>query len=86
MLNFLPFFKWVSDRCLTPNEKLISYIITRTSYIQWNDDHVRFVLNQHALIDRYIACSLTEQSTGRHVALLWHIMLIPTQPVFIFTP
>jgi hypothetical protein len=38
---------WVVDYCLTPNEQYCSYIMTRTSYIQWNDGDVRFVLDQH---------------------------------------
>jgi len=27
----------VSDCCLTPNDQFFSYIMWRTSYIQWND-------------------------------------------------
>jgi hypothetical protein len=38
--------KCASDCCLTPNEQMFSYIMTRTSYIQWNDTDVRFVLDQ----------------------------------------
>ena len=33
---------WVSDCCLTPNDQFFNYII------QWNDDEVCFVLDQHA--------------------------------------
>jgi len=29
-------------------QKYTSYIMSRTSYIQWNDDAIRFVLHQHA--------------------------------------
>jgi len=41
---------WVSDCCLTPNEKFFSYIMAGTSYILWEDDDdgVLFVLDQHA--------------------------------------
>jgi hypothetical protein len=49
---------------------------------QWNDDKVRFVLAQHAQLDFYSAISLKEHSTGRHVAPLGHIILIPSQPFF----
>jgi hypothetical protein len=33
-----------------------------------NDDEVRFVLDQHALLDIYSASSLKQQSTDRHIA------------------
>ena len=36
--------------------------MARTSYIQWNDDDVRFVLEQHAEFDFYSASSLKQQS------------------------
>jgi hypothetical protein len=53
---------------------------------QWDDDEVRFVLDQHAELDFYSASSLKQQSTDRHVAPLWHIILILSQPVFAHTP
>ena len=53
---------------------------------QWNDDKVRFVLTQHAQLDFYSAISLKEHSTGRHVAPLGHIILIPSQQVFALSP
>ena len=51
---------------------------------QWDDDEVRFVLEQHAELDFYNASSLKQQSAGRHVAPLGHIILIPNQPVVLF--
>ena len=42
---------------------------------QWDDDEIRFVLNQHAELDFYSAKSLKQQSTGRHVAPSRHIIL-----------
>ena len=53
---------------------------------QWEDDEVRFVLDQHAELDFYSASSLKQQSAGRHVAPLGHIILIPSQPVFALSP
>jgi hypothetical protein len=44
---------------------------------QWDDDQVRFVLDQHVKLDFYSASSLKQQSASRHVAPLWHIILIP---------
>jgi hypothetical protein len=49
-----------------------------------NDDEVRFVLEQHAELDLYSTSSLKQQSEGRHVAPLGHIILIPNQPLFAF--
>jgi hypothetical protein len=71
--------EWVSDCCLTPIQQFVSYIMERTSYFQWDDDEIRFVLDQHTELDVYSASS---HSAGRHVAPLGHIILIPRQPVF----
>ena len=60
--------------------------MARTIYFQWDDDEVRFVLDQHAELDFYSASSLKQQSAGRYVAPLGHIILIPNQPVFALTP
>ena len=51
---------------------------------QWNDDEVRFVLDQHAKLDFYSAGSLKQKSADRHVAPLGHIILIPGQSVQIW--
>jgi hypothetical protein len=48
---------------------------------QWDDDEVRFVLDQHAELDVHSASSLKQQSADRQVAPLGHIILIPSQPV-----
>jgi hypothetical protein len=53
---------------------------------QWDDDEVRFDLDQRAELDCYSASSLKQLSASRHVAPLGHIILIPVQPVFVFTP
>jgi hypothetical protein len=55
---------------------------------QWDDDYdeVRFVPDQAAELDFYNASSLKQQSAGRHVAPLGHIILIPSQPVFALSP
>jgi hypothetical protein len=37
-------------------------------------------------LDSYSASSLKQQSVGRLVAPLRHIILIPSQPVFALTP
>jgi len=38
------------------------------------------------IFDLYIASSMKQQSMGRHVAPLGHIILIPSQQVFALTP
>ena len=49
--------------------------------IKWDDDDI-FVLDQHAELGFYSASSLKQQFVGRHVVLLWHIILIPSKTVF----
>jgi len=51
-----------------------------------DDDEVCFVLDQHAGLDFYSASSLKQQSAGRHVPPLGHIILILSQPVFALSP
>ena len=46
---------------------------------QWEDDEVRFVLDQHAEFDLHSTSSLKQQSTSRYVAPLGHIILLPSQ-------
>ena len=70
-----------------PNEQFFSYIMARTIYFQWDDDDdICFVLDQHTLVLFYSASSLKQQYTGRHVAPLWHIILILSQLVFALSP
>ena len=54
--------------------------------LQWDDDDVRFVVGQHVKLNLYSASSLKQQSTGRHVTQLQHIILIPRQPVYTLVP
>jgi hypothetical protein len=76
----------MSDYCLTPICHFFSAILWRDQVTLWClDDDVRFVLDQHVHFDLYTASSV-KQSTGRHVAPLRHIILIPSQPVFAFIP
>ena len=51
-------------------------------HFDWYEgDYVRFVLSQHAEFDLYSASSLKQQSAGRHIAPLGHIILILNQSV-----
>ena len=47
--------------------------------------HDRFVLDQHTELDFYCDRSLKQQSVGRYVVPLGHIILIPSQTDFILT-
>ena len=49
-----------------------------------NDTDVCFVLDQHAQLDYFSDGSLKQQSAGRHVAPLGHIILILSQPPTVF--
>jgi hypothetical protein len=74
----------VSYCCLTPNEQFGSYIMARMRNIRW--DGVRFLLGQQGLLNLHSASLLKQQSEGRHVAPLRHIIPIPNQTVFVLTP
>jgi hypothetical protein len=58
-----------------------NYPVSKILY-QWDDDEVRFILDQHAELDFYSASSLKQQSAGRNVTPFGHIILIPSQPIF----
>jgi hypothetical protein len=74
----------VSDYCLTPIQQIVLAILWQEHVdLQWDDDEVRFVLDQHAELDFYSASSLKQQSAGRHVA---PDMSIPSQPVVALSP
>jgi len=68
----------VSDFCLTPTQQFFSYLMARTSYIRWDDNNVRFVLDQDAQFDFYCSSSMKRKSADRHVAPFGHIILIPS--------
>ena len=66
--------------------RLISTLVTDKTLVvqvnfQWDDDDVRFVLDQHVELDFYNASSLK-----KHVAPLRYVILIPSHPVFALTP
>ena len=60
--------------------------MSRTNYLPWNDDDVRFVLDVHSYMNCYSASSLKQQSAVRHVAALGHIIVIPSPQVFAISP
>ena len=72
---------------LTPTQQFFTYISWQEQVnFQCDDDEVRFVLDQYAELDFYIASSLKQQSADRHVAPFGHIILILSQPVFALSP
>ena len=48
-------------------------------YFQWDDEEVRFVLDQHSELDIHSASSLKQQSADRNVVPLGQIILIPSK-------
>ena len=76
----------MSECCLTPIQLFSAITWREQVFFQRDDDEVRFVLDQHAELDFYSASSLKQQSAGRHVAPLGHIIMIPGQPVFALSP
>ena len=76
----------MSDCCFNANLAIFSYTWREQINFKQDDDEVRFILDQHAEFDFYSASSLKQQSVGRHVAPLEHIILIPIQPVFALSP
>jgi hypothetical protein len=57
-----------------------------TFLLRWDDDDVRFLIDQDAELDFCNASSLKQQSECRHVAPFWHIILILSQPIFVVSP
>ena len=78
--------------CYRMNDYYLNFTsISRRDYVTYwlDEDNVLFVLDQHAELpplDYYSASLLKQQSVDRHVAPLWHIVLIPNQPVFVLSP
>jgi hypothetical protein len=48
-------------------------------------NQVLFALDEHTQLDLYRASSLKQQFTGKHVVPFGHIILIPSQSVFVHT-
>jgi len=67
--------EWARDS-LTLNEQFFCDIMARKSYIRWDNNVVRFVLDQPNFFDLYSASSLKQQSPGRHAAPVGNIILI----------
>ena len=53
--------EWMTDCCLTPTQQFSDISWREQVNFQWDDDEVRFVLDQHAL-DFYSASSMQLQS------------------------
>jgi len=73
-----------NDCCLMLNGQFFSCIVARTSYssMRW---WCCLLCTWPTLIDLYCSSSLKQQSAGRRVSPLRHIILILSQPVFILT-
>jgi hypothetical protein len=76
--------EWVSEWQQFSNSSAISW--REQVHFQRDGDEFRFILDQYADLDFYSASSLKQQFTGRYVAPLGHIILIPGQPIFALSP
>jgi len=72
--------EWVSEFCLTSSsEQFFGYIMARTSYVSIRWWCLLWTIDQHTELDFYYSViSPKQQCAGRHVALLGHLILIPT--------
>jgi hypothetical protein len=88
LVTLADFGEWVSEWLLfNANSAIFSAVSWREQVnFQWDDEEVHFLLDQHAELDCYNAISPKQQSAGRHVAPLGHIILIQSQPVFALSP
>jgi hypothetical protein len=85
ILGSLPLYRliiYIDRRILWCTHFLFSISWWEQVNFQWNNDEIRFVLDQHVKLDIYSASSLKQQSTDRHVTPLGNIILILSQPVF----
>jgi hypothetical protein len=48
VITIIPFDNLYRRAYFVMHTFLVHYLMGKTSYIQWNDDEVRFVLDQHA--------------------------------------
>ena len=72
VLFFLFGVEWVSDCCLTSSQHIILAILWRKEVnFHWNDDEVRFVLDQHGKLDLYGYNSPREDMSLHSDTLSW---------------
>jgi hypothetical protein len=57
--------QWVRDFCLRQFSNFSPISWREQVNVQWDDDEVRFVLDQHAELDLYSASSLKQQFAGK---------------------
>ena len=86
LINVLGVGEWLLFNAYSAIFQLYSISWREQINFQWDDDEIRFVLDQHPELDFYSVSSLKQHSAGRHVAPLGHIILIPSQPVFALSP
>jgi hypothetical protein len=51
---------------------------------QWDDDEVRFVLDQHAELDFYIASSLKQQFADRRISCILMLGALTIHMIFFY--
>jgi hypothetical protein len=78
--------EWVGDCCLTPIQYFSAILWREQVNFQWDDDEIRFVLDQRAELHLHSASPLKQQSAGWRVAPLGHIIQIASELVFVLSP
>jgi hypothetical protein len=80
----------VSDCCLTPNEQCFSYHgenkLNSMKWLWWGWWWCPLLTRSTFLVGIYDANSLKQQTVGRPVVPLGHIIMIPRQTIFALTP
>ena len=72
----------VIDCCLTPSGQFFRYIMATTCYILTRWQHCLLSTRPICLLGFFFSSSsLKHKSAGRHVILLWHIILTDYQPI-----
>jgi hypothetical protein len=67
------------------NEQFFSYVMAKTSFLQWNDD-VRYVLRPTHLTGSLVLAHWNNSLQIDMSHHSRHIILIPSQPVFVLIP
>ena len=78
--------EWLSACCLTPTQQFFKYHGVNKSILNEMMMRSALFLTNTLGWTFYSVISLKQQSADRHVAPIGHIIMIPIQPVFAFSP
>ena len=78
--------EWVIDCCFTPSEQIFGYILVRTSNVSIRWSCCLLCTNRSKYLFGFLRCLVAHWNNSLWIdmsPLLWHIILIPRQPVFV---